>query len=164
MDELTVEGSVRLNLRRADGTPRCWAAARSLLLILPLALVGQCALAQAMYRIKPLGTLGGSCSPYAFGFNAADEVTGYACNVNGDEHAFLWKNNGNPMVDLGPDEVGSSSQGNALNASGLVAGYASDSTGTYGFVSSGNGPPWKRSQMVSAALTALHLPSTTSGR
>ena len=95
----------------------------------------------------------------------ADEVTGYACNVNGDEHAFLWKNNGNPMVDLGPDEVGSSSQGNALNASGLVAGYASDSTGTYGFVSSGNGAPMKKIPNGFGGIdSSAFCPSTTSGR
>ena len=37
-------------------------------------------------------------------------------------HAFLWKNDGTPMVDLGPSEVGSFSEATALNASGLVAG------------------------------------------
>ena len=106
----------------------------------------QSALAQALYRIKPLGTLGGcpGIFIYVFGLNGHDEVTGQACNGNGDYHAFLWKNDGHPMVDLGPDELGSSSQGNALNAFGLVTGYASDSTGSYGFVSSGDGAPMKK--------------------
>jgi len=102
----------------------------------------QCALAQAMYRINPLGHLGGctASAPLAYGFNEADQVTGQACNAHGDMHAFVWKN-GSPMVDLGPAEVGSSSIGYAINASGLVAGNAADSTGTFAFVSSGNGSP-----------------------
>ena len=108
-----------------------------------LALVCQSALAQALYRIKPLGVLGGctASAPLANGFNQADQVTGKACNAHGDQHAFLWKNNGSPMVDLGPSEVSSSSEGDAINASGLVAGSAQDSTGTFGFVSLGSGAP-----------------------
>lgn len=103
----------------------------------------QTALAQALYRIKPLGYLGGctTSAPSAFGFNATDQVIGGACNANGDNHAFLWKNDGNPMVDLGPNEVGSTSTGYAINASGLVAGNVTDSTGSFAFVSSGNGSP-----------------------
>ncbi len=80
----------------------------------------------------------------ASGFNAADEVTGEECNAHGDAHAFLWKNDGNPVVDLGPPEVGSYSEGDALNASGLVAGDAQDSTGQFAFLSSGNGTPMTR--------------------
>ncbi len=100
-----------------------------------------------MYRIKPLGLLDGCTvdSPQLrLGLNGADQVTGDACNANGDTHAFLWKNDGNPMVDLGPHEVGSMSCGIAINASGLVAGYADDSTGHFAFVSSGDGTPMRR--------------------
>ena len=105
-----------------------------------------CALAQAMYEIQPLGNLGGctSVAPIAAGFNATDQVTGSACNAHGDTHAFLWKNDGTPMVDLGPSEVGSFSEGIGLNASGLVGVYAQDSTGDFSFVSSGNGTPITR--------------------
>ena len=48
------------------------------------------------------------------------------------------------MVDLGPPEVGSHSEGIALNASGLVTGDANDSTGYFAFVSSGDGTPMTR--------------------
>jgi probable HAF family extracellular repeat protein len=112
---------------------------RKITLGLSLALLCQGALAQALYRIKPLGSLGGCPTqpPVANAFNASDQVTGQACNTHGDFHAFLWKNDGTPMVDLGPTEKGSRSAGNDINASGLVAGSAQDSTGQYGFVSSG---------------------------
>src|SRR5579862_1432332 len=91
-------------------------------------LLSQAALAQVMYRIKPLGYLGTCTSvPRAYGFNASDQVTGSACNSHGDTHAFLWKNNGTAMIDLGPSQVGSSSIGYGINASGLVAGSATDS-------------------------------------
>lgn len=113
--------------------------------MLAISLVATTASAQAMYRIKPLGYLGGCISaPIAHGFNGKGQVTGEACNANGDWHAFVWKNDGTPMVDLGPAEAGSWSTGYAINASGLVAGTAWDSTGTYGFVSSGNGAPMKK--------------------
>jgi probable HAF family extracellular repeat protein len=99
--------------------------------------------AQAIYRIKPLGYLPGCTAgaPTAYGFNDADEVTGQACTADGDFHAFLWKNNGSPMVDLGPHVSGAYSSGYAINASGLVTGNAQDSTGQYAFVSSGGGAP-----------------------
>src|SRR5258708_1642542 len=78
-----------------------------------------------------------SSAPVAQGLNGADQVAGYACNAHGDTHAFLWNNNGTPMVDLGPAELGSTSYGYALNASGLVTGEAVDSTGDSAFVPSG---------------------------
>ena len=121
--------------------------AQRFLLALLLALCGvDTALAQAMYRIKPLGYLGGctTLAPYGYDFNNADEVAGEACNANGDTHAFLWKNDGNPMIDLGPSEVGSRSGGVALSDSGLVGGWASDSTGNFAFTSLGDGTPAKR--------------------
>jgi probable HAF family extracellular repeat protein len=115
--------------------------ALGLRLALGLSLVMACspALAQVMYRIKPLGVLGGCTAqpPVANGFNKNDQVTGKACNAHGDQHAFLWKNDGTAMVDLGPREVGSTSEGNAINASGQVAGSGYDSTGYFAFMSSG---------------------------
>ncbi len=103
------------------GVLRCMAG-------LSLALVCQSAFSQAMYRIKPLGYLGGCTSsvPTVAGLNGKDEVAGTACNAHGDKHAFLWKNNGGPMVDLGPDGIGSSSYARAINASGLVSGGMED--------------------------------------
>jgi probable HAF family extracellular repeat protein len=141
MDEFTVDHSMCRRLRSERGNARRWAVARKLVLGLSLSLACQSALAQAMYRVKPLGYLGGCTlfAPTVAGLNGADQVTGQACNAHGDSHAFLWRNDGNPMVDLGPPEVGSDSQGNAINASGVVAGYAHDSTGFFAFEASGNG-------------------------
>jgi len=116
---------------------------------LGLALACQPAPAQVMYRIKPLGVLGG-CTvqpPVAHGFNKKNQVTGTACNAHGDEHAFLWSNNGTAMVDLGPSEVGSTSSGNAINASGQVAGSGHDSSGYFAFLSSG-GASLKKLQRI----------------
>jgi probable HAF family extracellular repeat protein len=146
MDEFTVDCSMRRSPRREEGAARCWALARKVVLGLSLALACQCALAQAMYRIKPLGLLGGctSFTPSANSLNGADQVAGDACNAHGDDHAFVWKNNGTPMVDLGPPEVGSTSYAIDINASGLVGGGASDSTGTFAFVSSGDATPMTR--------------------
>src|ERR1700704_2631844 len=80
--------------------PGCWHVARDCMVGLTLALVCQSALAQAMYRIKPIGGLPGGCTceePVATGFNGVGQVTGIASNANGDAHAFLWKNDGTPM-------------------------------------------------------------------
>jgi len=131
---------------RAKVAGRYWALTRQCLLTVALAMACQSALAQAMYRIKPLGYLGGctTYAPSASGLNAADHVTGQACNANGDLHAFLWKNDGTSMIDLGPEELGSTSNGSGINASGLVAGDAQDSTGSFAFESSGNGKPMQR--------------------
>jgi probable HAF family extracellular repeat protein len=130
----------------AECAARRRALTRQLAFTLSLTLVCQSALAQAAYRIKPLGVLGGctSSAPIALGFNGAGQVAGKACNAHGDTHAFLWKNNGTPMADLGPDQVGSTSEGVALNASGLVTGDAQDSTGEFVFLSSGDGTPMRR--------------------
>jgi probable HAF family extracellular repeat protein len=146
VDEFTLGSAIRRGQRRQGGAARSRALARKFVLGLLLALACQTALAQAMYRIEPVGWVGGctSWAPNAAGFNGAYQVTGSACNAYGDTHAFLWKNDGTPMVDLGPNEVGSWSQGYALNASGLVAGSASDSTGEFAFVSSGDGTPMTR--------------------
>ena len=143
MNEFTVGYVSRRARQHQDGGARRWRLLRQSVLGVVLVVACQSALSQALYRIKSLGYLGGctSFTPVAYGFNATDEVTGQACNAAGDLHAFLWKNNGTAMIDLGPSEAGSTSYGNAVNAHGLVAGSATDSTGDYGFVSSGNGSP-----------------------
>jgi probable HAF family extracellular repeat protein len=143
MNAFTVDNSMRRS-RREDGAARGWAVERKFLLGLSLAIACQCALAQAMYRIKPLGFLGGCLTymPYvenARDFNNADEVSGQACNANGDLHAFLWKNNGTPMADLGPPVLRSTSSGMGINASGLVAGFGNDGPVGFAFTASGNG-------------------------
>jgi probable HAF family extracellular repeat protein len=145
MNAFTVDDSMG-HSRRMDGTERCWAVARQWVLGLSLAFACEAALAQAMYRIKPLGLLGGctSARAYAYGVNSAGQVTGTACNAHGDFHAFLWRNDGTPMVDLGPPKIGSYSEAVALNASGLVAGYVNTSAATFAFVSRGDGTPMRR--------------------
>jgi probable HAF family extracellular repeat protein len=146
MDECNVARSMRRRRRRVFGAAQCWAMARQCMLGLSLALACQSALAQSMYRITPLGLLSNCTSPVpeALAFNGAGQVTGTACNANGDTHAFLWKNDGTPMVDLGPPQGGFVSYGTGINASGLVAGNSSDSTGEFAFLSRGHGKPMKR--------------------
>jgi probable HAF family extracellular repeat protein len=148
MNELTVDDSM-CRSRREDGPARFWAVARKLALGVSLALACQSALAQVMYRIRPLGTIPGGCTytsefPRAAGLNDAGQVAGYVCKSNGHgsvPHAFLWKHDGTPMVDLG----GSSSRpsvGTALNESGLATGYSDSGGGdSFAFVSSGDGAP-----------------------
>jgi probable HAF family extracellular repeat protein len=146
MDEFTVVHSTRRGQRGEDRTTRFWTVARKFVLGLSLALACQSALAQAMYRIKPLGYLGGctTYTPTAAPLNKSDQVTGQACNAHGDDHAFLWKNDGTPMKDLGPPEVGSMSDGVGITASGLVGGWGDDGTNEFIFVSKGDGTPIKK--------------------
>ena len=123
--------------------------------------------AQAMYRIKPLGYMDSCTSsvPRASAFNNSGQVTGSACSTSGIFHAFLWKNNGAPMVDLTP-EVESDSEGVAINESGLVLGNVRGVLGGRGFEfafeSSGDGTPMRRiynslgpASMRAAALNDL---------
>ncbi len=109
-----------------------------------LALSCQSVLAQALYRITPLDSPG-TCTAVMHALNRADQVAGSACNGHNDTHAFLWNKDGSG-IDLGPSAVGSRTQANALNASGLAAGWGTDTpTGNdFGFVSSGHGAPLTR--------------------
>jgi probable HAF family extracellular repeat protein len=173
MDEFTVDHSRRGWLRRREGSARRRAVTCKFVLGLSLAMGCQSALAQVMYRMTSLGHVDGctSSAPEALAFNGAGQATGAACNANGDTHAFLWKNNGTPMIDLGPPQAGSVSEGTGINAPGLVAGDASDSTGQFAFEWSGNGPmnriydtlggdtiypspPNSRGQLTGSAFTA----------
>src|SRR5450432_2618930 len=143
MDEFTVEGSMSRKQWRGDGAARCWAVARKCALGLTLAMVCQSVLAQATYRIQPLEFPGGCTNrgvSEVAGFNGADQVAGAECNANGDNHAFLWKNNGTPLVDLGPPQVPSASFAIGINAAGLVGGDSGD----FAFESSGKGSPMTR--------------------
>ena len=151
MNAFTVQGSMHSRRRCEDGAARCWAIARRWLWGLSLAIVCQAAFAQAMYRIQPL-TFPGGCptsspdglSPEAYSLNNAGQVTGGACNTQGQEHAFLRQPGGARMLDLGPSETGSTSVGQAISPNGRVAGTASDSTGKFSFLWSGAGKPMKR--------------------
>lgn len=111
-----------------------------------LLLVVQDALPQAMYRIKPLGTLNGCThtAPAVAGLTNTGKVAGTACYMHGYRHAFVWKNDGGPMVDLGPSTAGTSSSARGINASGVVVGNAQDGTGQYAFLSSGDGRPMRK--------------------
>ena len=145
MGEGTVDGSLRQKSRRSTTAAAFRAVLRNLALTLSLATVGQSAFAQAMYRIKPLGWLAGctDANPVVRALNKADEVTGYACIGPGQYHAFLWKNNGSPMRDLGPSGAEYTSEGQDLNASGVVTGFAYNNTSSFAFVTSGDGAPLK---------------------
>jgi probable HAF family extracellular repeat protein len=146
MAELTIGDSIGFTHGRALAAACGRLTAFRWVLGLSLALAVQGALAQAMYRIKPLGTLGGctTSTPVAAGFNNAGRVAGTACNSRGERHGFVWKNDGGPMVDLGPSTTGSTSEATGINASGVVAGNAQDGTGEFAFVSSGDGRPMRR--------------------
>lgn len=89
-----------------------------------------------------IDTLGGNSSS-ALAINALGQVTGDAYLAgNVMYHAFVWKNNGSPMLDLGT-LGGDSSDGAAINASGEVAG-GSDISGNaahHAFVWKNNGSP-----------------------
>jgi len=120
--------------------------AASVLCALAMFSMQQSAQAQALYRIKPLGYLGGCTTkvPTVVGLNNRDQVAGNACNASGDTHAFLWKD-GTPMVDLGPTAVGSYSYAVAINDAGLVGGgmadYYDGAGDQFAFESYGDGSP-----------------------
>jgi probable HAF family extracellular repeat protein len=142
MIEFGHEGSLGTR-RPQDGAAHCWPVVRKSLLALSLAIACQSALAQVMYRMTHVGTTG--CGLAVHGFNGADQATGEKCTAHpGTAHAFLWKHDGTPILDLGPPEANSISFGNAINESGLVTGFAYDSTGEFSFLSSGDGTPMKR--------------------
>jgi uncharacterized membrane protein len=120
---------------------------RHLALTLTLATVGQSAFAQAMYRIKPLGWMAGctSSTPNPRALNNSDEVTGSACISPIIDHAFLWRNNGAPMVDLDPTEPDVDSWGAAINSAGVAVGCGDLNGGSkFIFVSSGDGTPLRK--------------------
>ncbi len=118
--------------------------ARRCVIGVALTVACQTALAQAMYRIKPIGILPGGCisvEPIAVAFNGADQVTGVAANAACDARAFLWTNDGTPMRDLGPHQVGASSDTVDINSQGLVTGSAQVTSGEFAFLTTGNGTP-----------------------
>jgi len=106
-------------------------------------------LADTLYSVKDLGTLGGDFSRGS-GINNAGQVTGQsAASSIGDIHAFLYSNG--QMKDLGT-LGGGLSQGNGINNAGQVTGYSSTSTGfTHAFLYSNGqmmdlGTPGRRLQ------------------
>ena len=155
MYKFTINRSMHRSQQHEDSAAQCWAMALKVVWGLSLVFVCQSAQAQAMYRLVPLGSLKDCACSQRFcpvyplqpaGLNGAGQVVGTACHsfANGTPRAFLWKNDGTPMVDLGPPEASSRSYGRALNASGLVAGTVADSTSAYVFLSSGDGTPVRK--------------------
>jgi len=115
---------------------------RRSLIVISLVIACQDSLAQVMYRMQPLGIVNG-CPPNVMAFNNADQATGDICSSQvGNSHAFLWKHDGTPPLDLGPYQAGFNSVGLAINASGVVTGYAYGGNGEFfSFISSGDGLP-----------------------
>ena len=92
--------------------------------------------AQTSYAITDLGTLSSNGYSVARAVNATGEVTGAAGNNNTDLSDVILYSDGT-MTSLGT-LGGTSGIGNGINASGQVAGYSTNSAGTYrAFVSNG---------------------------
>jgi probable HAF family extracellular repeat protein len=91
---------------------------------------------QNSYTVTDLGTLNSNGYSVARAVNATAEVTGAAgTNNNNLSDVFLYDND--EMTSLGT-LGGSSGIGNGINASGQVAGYSTNSAGTYrAFLSDG---------------------------
>ena len=133
------------------------------LLFVGIVLIIACPLAsaQAMYRIKPLGYLGGSLLTYsAVGFNGAGEVAGSACKNGtgsglthscGRTMALRW------WISHCPERSYSEPAG--INASGLMAGSGSDNTeAILRCIARAMARPSRRSTTVWAAASAVPLP------
>jgi probable HAF family extracellular repeat protein len=97
-----------------------------------------------------LGTLSTRVGPnsgnsYGYAINASGWVTGYSNTggpgtFNQPSDAFLY--NGTSMVDLGRPAGANFSQGNAINATGQVAGQCIDATSGYTYACLYNGASW----------------------
>ncbi len=93
--------------------------------------------AQTSYAITDLGTLTSNGYSVARAINATAEVTGSAGNNNSNVSDIFFYSNGF-MTSLGT-LGGTSGIGNGINASGQIAGYSTNSSGTYrAFRSSGS--------------------------
>ena len=85
--------------------------------------------AQTPYTVTDLGTLSGNNYSAATGINSTGQITGSAGSVNTNtSQAFLYSHG--TMTGLGT-LGGTSGIGNAINASGQVAGYSQNSKNTY---------------------------------
>lgn len=111
-------------------------ASLAVLACILIAVSSLCA-AQTSYAITDLGTLSSNGYSVARAVNATAEVTGAAGNNNSNVSDIFFYGNG-AMTSLGT-LGGPSGIGNAINASGQVAGYSQNSSQTYrAFLSSGS--------------------------
>jgi len=108
---------------------KAWSGVSTFIGILFLATASSLCGAQNSYSIADLGTLSSNGYSVARGVNATAEVTGAAGNNNSNlSDVFLYANGA--MTSLGT-LGGNSGIGNGINASGQVAGYSQNSSGTY---------------------------------
>jgi probable HAF family extracellular repeat protein len=96
----------------------------------------RCLLADVLYSVTELGSLGGGLS-HGLGINQAGEVTGGSVTLSAyaNDHAFLYSNG--QMTDLGTldgGRLGTDSQGSGINNRGQVAGYSSIPGGSHAFL------------------------------
>ena len=148
MDSVTVSGSSRTVMHKSAPTPGRRAVACRCAVSLILLFTSQATFAQAMYRITDLESLGYGTSS-GFALNASGHATGNSlencipnptCYIT--SHAFLWKNDGSPMVDL-TFPGGTSSSSSGINKSGLVTGVSDlgNGGGSHAFLSTSSGTP-----------------------
>jgi len=93
-------------------------------------------LAETLYRLTEIGTLGGNYVSVQ-DMNAKGQLTGWSITSDGSRHAFLW--DGRNLIDLGT-LGGNESQGDRINNSGEVAGsstFRADGVATHAFLWSG---------------------------
>ena len=115
---------------------KTWSGVSTFVGILFMATASSLCGAQSSYSITDLGTLSSNGYSVARAVNETAEVTGAAGNNNSNlSDVFLYTNG--TMTSLGT-LGGNSGIGNGINASGEVAGYSQNSSGTYrAFLSSG---------------------------
>lgn len=120
MNEFARHGSLHRRHRRTVGAAQSFALA---FLLVGIAGAAAAASTDPKYRVTDIGTLGGSGS-IGINLNERGQVTGSSATA-GDaaQHAFLWRNNGTRMVDIGALGIAEGyGTGYYVNSSGQVAG------------------------------------------
>src|SRR5579862_8144851 len=147
MDSYSLRPRSRDFGRYKDGPVLLAFIRQALVLTVLLGVACGVASAQTMYRMTDLGSLGGgsSYSYYSTGnaLNAQGQATGASAVPDlpgGGYHAYLWKNDGTPMQDLGALD-GGASEGSAINKSGQVAGDSNQYPLDHAFIWKNDGTP-----------------------
>lgn len=144
MSEFTRHGSLQRACCRIAGAARPCVFT---FLLLGIAGAATAASTDPKYRVTDIGTLGGSGST-GINLNERGQVTGSSATA-GDaaQHAFLWKNNGTRMVDIGALGIAEGyGTGYYVNASGQVAGEVrkfDDAGNQWSFLWRNDGTPAK---------------------